>query len=303
MSQLSVSGSLGEGNLRNQLRGDKCGGLFLNVRCKRGLRALEGLHFLVQGAESFVVKAGPHFADVLQVMVIICAKEKRPKISTAPFGCGKSPDDEFLTLVYLYFQPAPRSALDIAGGRVLSDDTLEATRNRRFKRSDSVTPKPRRSLHQSGSADGLFQSVAPGLQRFAAQITAVLVEAVEDGVMRLALALLQKLKPGNLVLAKNDDFAIQQQRIGVQLCKVGSNRLVPSRSIDSVARNQSDLLALFVGEYAHPVVFLLEHPASAREGFFDERRQHWGNTKWDLAHRKFTPAGKSETTPNRRPFR
>src|SRR5262249_56051753 len=100
-----------------------------------GLRRVECLYFVVEGAENFVVKAGSHFTDILQLMVMICAKEKGPKISAAPLGCGKSADDEFLTQDRFYFQPAPRSALDVAGGRILSDDTLEATRNRRFQRS------------------------------------------------------------------------------------------------------------------------------------------------------------------------
>src|SRR5262249_44429818 len=228
---------------------------------------------------------------------------KGPKISPAPFGCGKSTDDEFLTLVHFYFQPAPRSTLDVAGGRILGDDTFEATRNRCFKRSDSIVRQPRRGLYRPCGSDRLFKRLAPGFKRLTAQIAAVLVEAVEDGVLRLALALLQKREARNLVWSKNDNFAIEQQCVGVQLRKVGGNRLIPAGSIDSVARNQRDFLALFVGEYAHAVVFLLEDPASAREGFFDQRRQHWGNTEWDLDNTEYTEVEQTEASPNRRPFR
>src|SRR5580693_3034939 len=283
--ELSITGPFGVTDLCDQLWRDERHILLAHIRIERRALPLQADQFLMQGLQRLLIEAGAHLADVLKSTARVNSQQQRPEEMPRSRRLRESADDKFIFFPNFHLQPRRRAPRNILRRQILRDQSLETLLLRNFKGLDAVRIEPHR---KNQVRRRLYRSLERGAslrKRRFPQILAIAIDTIENRKRRPPIALLQKLKPRNIVRIKNHDLAVQRQRVRFQLGNRFRDLWIARRPIDRIPRDQRDLRTFFVRQHAHAVVFLFVYPPRLVKWRIHQCGEHGSDAKRYFGHR------------------
>src|SRR5277367_966764 len=261
LTQLAVCRPFLERDLRYQPR-RKPGRAFLaRWICEGRARDHQWPEGLGESGEGLFSKSRADFADEVEILAVVGAEQQRAEMLAAAFGCGEAADDELFLLMRLDLEPFPRAALLVRRVAVLGDNSFEAFALGDVVGGETVLGEAARNqeLFRRFLQHGL-ELVAAARERFAPEIAAATINAIEHGEGLRDVAALEQLKSRNPLRVEGDDLAVEQRGALAQLSYGGGDGGKGRRAIEVVARQQRDLCAFLISKDSVAVVFFLVHP-------------------------------------------
>src|SRR5207244_1701368 len=160
----------------------------------RGILLRERLEFPIKRREGLLREAGADLSDVVELRAAVCAEQERSEVGSRAGRRRVASDDELLLLVDLHFQPLRAPPLAIRRGGILGDDSLPPLLPSLPVGLPPVEVETPRREEMLRVADRFLELAPAHRKRLVPQVPAVAVQAVEDGVDRGPIALLQQLE-------------------------------------------------------------------------------------------------------------
>src|SRR5277367_3858136 len=242
LTQLAVCRPFLERDLRYQPR-RKPGRAFLARRIYEGrARHYQRSEGLRQCGEGLFSKSRANLADEVEILAVVGAEQQGAEMLAAAFGCGETADDELFLLMRLDLEPFPGAAFLVGRVAVLGDNSFEAFALRDAVGGETVLGQAARNqeLFRRFLQHGL-ELVAAARERFAPEIAADAIDAIEHHEGLRDAAALQQLKPRDPRRVEGHYLALEQRGALAQLTYSGGDGGKGRRSIEIVARQKRDL--------------------------------------------------------------
>ena len=220
VTELAVTGALGEPELRHQLRLDPRQIALARGIDERGLCSSTPCQLPMEIGERCLREAGADLPRVAESGAIPGADEERAEVLAGAARRRESADHELLFGPHLHLGPR-RGALSraVPGPGILADHAFQSPPSRLGERLQTVggqTPgdPERRPLHHLGLEHG-----ATGGERLAGEVAAAGVQAIEDDVDRRRGAsptTLEQLEARHATGIEDDDLAVHNEGGGGQ---------------------------------------------------------------------------------------